>query len=200
MSNTHKIDSIHPENGSHAKEGVVVYCASSERIDKKHMDVAYEMGQLIAQSGLTLVNGGGAMGLMAAAIEGCTAAGGCSIGVLPQFMIDRGWAHPSLTRRISTPTMHVRKATMADLSIAAVALPGGIGTLDELAEIMTWHQLGLFTGPVIIVNTDGFYDPLLAMFAKMNDEKFMRDDIIPAQIVATPREAIDIILKSYRSK
>ena len=93
-------------------------------------------------------------------------------------------------------TMHVRKATMAELSVAAIALPGGIGTLDELAEIMTWHQLGLFQGPVIIVNTDGFYDPLLQMFRKMNDERFMRDDIIPAHVVTTPAEAIEIITSS----
>lgn len=177
------------------RNGVAVYCASSARIDRKYLDVARETGKLIAGAGLTLVNGGGIMGLMAATIEGCIETGGTAIGVLPQFMIEKGWAHPNLTRRISTPTMHMRKATMANLSIATIALPGGIGTLDELAEIMTWHQLGLFPGPVIIVNTDGFYDPLIQMFQKMADEKFMRDDTVPARIASSPAEAMDIILK-----
>ena len=175
------------------KNGVVVYCASSGRVDKKYIDTAIETGRLIAESGLTLVNGGGAMGLMAATIEGCIEAGGSATGVLPQFMIDKGWAHPRLTQCISTPTMHVRKATMAEMAVAAIALPGGIGTLDELAEIMTWNQLGLFEDPVIILNTDGFYDPLLEMFRKMNDEQFMRGDVIPARVVSTPTEAIGII-------
>lgn len=175
------------------KNGVAVYCASSGRVDRKYIETAIETGRLIAESGLTLVNGGGAMGLMAATIEGCLEAGGSVTGVLPQFMIDKGWAHPRLSKCISTPTMHVRKATMAGLSVAAIALPGGIGTLDELAEIMTWHQLGLFSGPVIILNTDGFYDPLLEMFRKMTDEQFMRGDVIPARVATTPAEAIEII-------
>lgn len=184
------------QNSPRQKNGVAVYCASSGRVDRKYIEVAITTGRLIAEAGLTLVNGGGVMGLMAATIEGCIEAGGTATGVLPQFMIDKGWAHPGLTTRLSTPTMHVRKATMAELSVAAIALPGGIGTLDELAEIMTWHQLGLFQGPVIIVNTDGFYDPLLQMFHKMNDERFMRDDIIPAHVVTTPAEAIEIITSS----
>ena len=110
-------------------------------------------------------------------------------------MIERGWAHPDLTEVISTPTMHVRKETMASMSRAAVALAGGIGTLDELCEIMTWHQLGLFAGPVIIVNTDGFYDPLIEMFGRMQSQQFMRGGVIPAVVVSTPEEAIDVILR-----
>lgn len=175
------------------KDGVVVYCASSQRIDPKYVRAANETGRLIARAGLKLVCGGGVMGLMAAAIEGCIAEGGQAIGVLPHFMIEKGWGHPQLTRCIDTPTMHVRKMTMAEMSCAAIALPGGIGTLDELAEIMTWSQLGLFTGPVIVVNTDGFYDPLVSMFRRMTDEGFMRGDIIPTQIVSSPAEAMDII-------
>lgn len=178
------------------KDGVVVYCASSQRVDPKYLNAAHQTGALIAQAGLRLLCGGGAMGLMAAAIEGCVEANGCAIGVLPHFMIEKGWGHPHLTQCIDTPSMHVRKQTMANLSCAAIALPGGIGTLDELAEIMTWHQLELFTGPVIIVNIDGFYNPLIEMFKKMTAEKFMRDDIIPAHIVSTPAEAIQLIKES----
>ena len=130
---------------------------------------------------------------MAAAIEGCVDSLGTAVGVLPRFMMDKRWNHPRLSRCIVTDSMHSRKMTMASMSCAAIALPGGIGTLDELAEIMTWHQLGLFTGPVIIVNTDGFYDSLLRLFGEMNDRGFMRGDVIPARVAATPDEAMDMI-------
>lgn len=175
------------------KDGVVVYCASSQRVDPKYIEAARETGRLIAQAGLKLVCGGGVMGLMAAAIEGCVAEKGCAVGVLPHFMIEKGWGHPQLTECIDTPSMHVRKKTMADMSRAAIALPGGIGTLDELAEIMTWNQLELFNGPVIIVNIDGFYDPLIEMFRRMTEEKFMRGDMVPAHVVNTPAEAMELI-------
>ncbi|MCM1163116.1 MAG: TIGR00730 family Rossman fold protein [Muribaculaceae bacterium] len=173
--------------------GVAVYCASSSRVPEIYLNSARETGMLLARAGLTLVCGGGYRGLMGQAIDGALASGGEAVGVLPQFMIDRGWAHPGLTRTISTPTMHVRKHTMASMSRAAIALAGGIGTLDELAEMMTWHQLKLFEGPVIIVNTAGYYDPLIQMFGRMQAEGFMRNDIIPATIVQTPAQAIELI-------
>ncbi len=175
------------------KNGVAVYCASSSRIDQKYLSAAREMGRLLAEAGYELVCGGGVMGLMAAAIEGAVDAGGHVVGVLPTFMIEKGWAHPRLSEMIDTPSMHTRKHTMAARSCAVVALPGGIGTLDELCEMMTWHQLGLFKGPVIIVNTDGFYDPFVSMLGRMREEGFMRDDHIPAVIVSTPAEAIGVI-------
>lgn len=175
------------------RTGIAVYCASSSRVDQKYLSAAREMGRLIAVTGHELVCGGGVMGLMAAAIEGTADAGGRAVGVLPTFMIERGWAHPRLTEMIATPTMHIRKQTMAERSCAVVALPGGIGTLDELCELMTWHQLGLFTGPVVIVNTDGFYDPFIAMLERMRQESFMRGDLIPATVVATPSEAMAVI-------
>lgn len=180
------------------RNGIVVYCASSHRVDRRYHDVAREMGRLIARDGYTLVNGGGARGLMASTIDGAADAGGCTVGVLPHFMIERGWANPRLSECIDTPSMHVRKQTMASMSCAAVALAGGIGTLDELCEMMTWHQLKLFTGPVVIVNTDGFYDPLIEMFRKMQRLSFMRDGDIPAVIVATPAEAMEVINASCR--
>ena len=173
--------------------GVVVYCASSSDIDPLYLSVASRMGELIAASGLTLVCGGGAGGMMAAAIEGAVDASGEAVGVLPHFMIEKGWNHPRLTRCIDTESMHHRKHTMASMSRAAIALPGGIGTLDELAEIMTWHQLSLFNGPVIIVNTDGYYDYLIALFDSMQAKGFMRGGVIPAAVVASPEEAMEII-------
>ncbi|MBD5322977.1 MAG: TIGR00730 family Rossman fold protein [Duncaniella sp.] len=175
------------------KNGIVVYCASSQHVDPRYHQVAREMGALIARNGYTLVNGGGALGLMASTIDGAADAGGRTVGVLPHFMIEKGWANSRLSECIDTPSMHVRKQTMASMSCAAVALAGGIGTLDELCEMMTWHQLGLFTGPVIIVNTDGFYDPLIEMFGKMQALSFMRGGDIPAVVVATPAEAMAVI-------
>ena len=180
-------------NQKELPKGVAVYCASSSQIDPKYMAVARRMGVLLAENSLPLICGGGAGGMMAAAIEGCVDSLGTAVGVLPRFMMDKGWNHPGLTLTIETESMHHRKQTMASMASAAVALPGGIGTLDELAEIMTWHQLGLFTGPVIIVNTDGFYDRLLRLFGEMNDRGFMRGDVIPARVAATPDEAMDMI-------
>lgn len=175
--------------------GVAVYGASSSLIDPQYLDAARRMGALVARAGLPLVCGGGAGGVMAAAIEGAASCGGQTIGVLPQFMIDKGWAHASLGRCIATDSMHSRKLTMASLSRAAVAMAGGIGTLDELAEMMTWSQLGIFAGEVIIVNTADFYAPLIEMLRRMCREGFMRGDVIPATIVSTPEEAIERILR-----
>ena len=174
---------------------IVVYCASSSRVDKVFLDAAREIGALFAQNGITLVCGGGSQGLMGAAIDGALSAGGKAIGVIPEFMVDNGWCHKNLSEVIVTDTMHKRKETMVAMSDAAIALPGGIGTLEELAEIMTWQQLGLFKKPVILVNTDGFYTPLIEMFEKMNNLGFMRDDIIPCEIVSSPEEAMNLIKK-----
>lgn len=180
------------------RDGVVVYCASSSEVPQKYLDAAYEMGELIAKNGFTLVTGGGYRGLMASTIDGALAGKGKVTGVLPHFMLERGWAHEGLTRCIDTPSMHVRKQTMADLSVAAVALPGGIGTLDELCEIMAWSQLKLFPGKVVLVNVDGFFDPLISMFDKMREEGFMRGGEIPVKVVSTPQEAIEYIGNSSR--
>lgn len=183
-------------SGNSHRKGVVIYGASSSEIDGIYLDAARRMGVLLASAGLPLVSGGGAGGIMAAAIEGAVAVGGEAIGVLPRFMIEKNWNHPQLTRCIETETMHHRKQTMASLACAAVAFPGGIGTLDELAEMMTWSQLGLFGGPVIIVNTGGFYDELLAMFDTMLRKGFMRGGHVPVNVVGTPDEAMNLILKS----
>lgn len=187
-----------PATDTAGRRGVAVYCASSSSVPRIYLEDAREMGSLLARGGYDLVCGGGYRGLMAASIDGALSSGGKAIGVLPRFMVDRGWAHPGLTRTIITETMHERKMTMAELSCAAIALPGGIGTLDELLEIMTWHQLKLYPGPVVIVNTDGYFDPLIEMFQRMIDQGFMRDGHIHATIVATPAEAMETISQSQR--
>ena len=137
------------------------------------------------------------MGLMGAVTEGAIEAGGTAIGVLPQFMLDRGWNHPSLTTTIATPDMHARKHTMADMSRGAIALPGGIGTFEEMFEIITWRQLELYTGPMVICNFMGFYDKLLEFLAHVDDEHFMRPGA-PAKlwrVASTPAEAVSMVLQ-----
>lgn len=179
------------------EKAICIYGASSSRIDPEYIDQAFTTGQLIARAGYRLVCGGGRGGLMAAAIEGALDAGGQTVGVLPQFMIDREWQHPGLTEVISTPTMHVRKATMASLSDAVIALPGGIGTLEELLEIITWRQLKLYGGNVVILNTRGYYDPLLAMLGKCEAEGFMRPGNHRLfEVAANPQEAINLATRN----
>lgn len=178
------------------EKAIVVYGASSDKINPRYKEAAHRLGQLIAEQGATLISGGGKAGIMKASIEGATEKGGKTIGVLPRFMVERDWQHPMLTEMIETETMHKRKETMASLSTAAIACPGGCGTFDELMEIITWRQLGLFNGRVVILNTDNYYAPLLEMLQRTIDEGFMRGDHTELwQVASTPEEAISMALK-----
>ena len=175
---------------------IVVYGASSERINPRYKEAAYHLGELIGRSGATLISGGGKAGIIKASIDGATCAGGQTIGVFPRFMVDREWQHPSLSRMIVTESMHERKQTMANLSSAAIACPGGCGTLEELMEIITWRQLNLYSGNVVILNTDGYFDPLLEMLQRTIDEGFMREDHKELwQVARTPEEAVEKALQ-----
>jgi uncharacterized protein (TIGR00730 family) len=120
--------------------------------------------------------------------------GGQVTGVIPRFMVDRGLCHHNLTTVIQTETMHERKKIMADLSDAVVALPGGYGTLEELLEIITWRQLGLYRNPITILNTNRFYDPLIEMLKHTVVEKFVRDEHARLWHVAnTPEEVMKLL-------
>lgn len=180
-----------------ANKGITVYGASSENIDQRYKDAAYRLGQLIAAKGLPVVCGGGRLGLMKAAIEGAVDAGGQAIGVLPSFMVARDWQHPRLTRMIETPDMHTRKATMASLSVGAVACPGGCGTFEELLEMITWRQLGLYSGQVVILNTLGYYNPLIQQLERSIEQGFRRgEDGRLWRVAATPEEAVEALFSS----
>ena len=175
-------------------KSVCVYCASSTQIDEKYFRAAEELGRLIAQKGLRLITGAGNQGLMNAVEEGSLAAGGKVTGIIPTFMMEEGWHHTGLTELIETRTIHERKEMMAKLSDGVIALPGGCGTLEELLEIITWKQLGLYLNPIIILNIDGYYDHLLAQLRQAIDENFMRaihGDIW--KVATTPDEAIDLL-------
>lgn len=175
-------------------KGITVYCASSQQIAAPYFECAAKLGAEIARRGLPVINGGGKMGLMAAVTDGALEAGGEAIGVIPQFMVDADRNHKGLTRTIITESMHARKATMADLAIGVIALPGGVGTLEELAEMMTWRKLGLYDGPVVILNVNGFYDQLLAWLARTVDEGFTDPAHLPWIVASTPKEAVDAII------
>lgn len=180
---------------SDSQKGITVYGASSQHIAQEYFDAARTVGSEIARAGLPLINGAGAKGLMGATIDGALAAGGICTGVIPRFMADRGWSHPGLTTLHVTETMHERKALMASLARGAIALPGGTGTFDELCEMLTWRQLGLFKGPVIILNTANYYDRFLDMLRYADKEGFMRPADIPLfQVSADPAEAVRLAL------
>lgn len=174
-------------------KAVTVYGASSPKIDTRYLDAARSAGELLARAGVTLVCGGGRTGIMAAAIEGAVGAGGTAVGVLPGFMVERAWQHPALTRMEVTPDMHARKELMARMSSAVIAMPGGVGTLEELLEIITWRQLGLYQGNVVILNINGYFDPLLAMLERSIEQHFMNPDHASLWMVAdSPGQAVSL--------
>ena len=175
-------------------QSVCTYCASSTKIAPCYFQAAEELGRLLTQEKIQIINGAGNIGLMAAISDAALQAGGKVTGVIPHFMIEQGWNHTGLTQTIAVGNMHERKQTMADLSDAVIALPGGCGTLEELLEIITWKQLGLYLNPIVILNTNHFFDPLLNMLDKAIAENFMRNQHGKIWLVADePAEAIQLI-------
>ena len=173
---------------------VCVYSASSTKIDPVYFDTAYELGTLLGQQHIRLINGAGNMGLMSAVSDAALAAGGEVTGVIPRFMVEQGWHHTGLTWLVEVESMHERKKMMADLSDAVIALPGGCGTLEELLEIITWKQLGLYLNTVVILNVKVYFDPLLAMLQRAVEENFMRTQHGSIWHVAkTVREAVELV-------
>jgi uncharacterized protein (TIGR00730 family) len=155
-------------------KSVAVYCGSSSGNQEMYVQQAQEMGRELARRGLTLVYGGGCVGLMGVIADAVLAEGGKVIGVIPGFLADKELAHKGCTELHIVETMHQRKLLMADLAEGFVAMPGGFGTLEELFEVLTWGQLGLHGKPVGLLNTLGFYDSLLALLDHMSGEAFLR--------------------------
>ena len=176
------------------KGNVIVFCASSANIDVRYLDAARELGGLLASDGWRCVNGGGAVGLMGAVTDGALNAGGEVTGVIPKFMVDNGWCYDRLEDVIITADMHQRKQMMSEMADAVIAMPGGVGTFEELLETLTWRQLGLVKVPVIILNTLGYYDALLAMLQHAIDEGFMKQSHAQLwQVASTPQDAIALL-------
>ncbi|MDR0700434.1 MAG: TIGR00730 family Rossman fold protein [Tannerella sp.] len=176
---------------------VCVYCSSSDKINNVYAKDAEALGAFLGQRGMKVINGAGGIGLMRVVSDAVLSAGGAVTGIIPHFMVRNGWCHQHLTEVIRTETMHERKKIMADLSDAAIALPGGYGTFEELLEIITWRQLGLYNHPVIILNTNHYYDPLLEMFRRAAGENFLRKEDARIWHVAHTPEEVMAILDNY---
>jgi uncharacterized protein (TIGR00730 family) len=173
---------------------VCIFAASSSRIDGEYGEVAAALGAMLAREGMDVVFGGGGIGLMRRLADAVLANGGKITGVIPSFMKDEGWGHDDLTEMIVTPDMGERKKRMFNMSDAVVALPGGIGTLEEITEAITLKQLSLFDGPVIILNTLGYYNSLLQFIDHMIASNFMRFEHKGIwEVVNTPGEVISAL-------
>lgn len=178
---------------------VCVYCASSNKAAEVYGEVAYELGAALAKEGIAVVTGAGSIGLMRQVEDGVLGNGGKAIGVIPQFMVEQNWHHTGLTELHITGSMHERKQMMANLSDAVIALPGGCGTIEELSEIITWKQLGLYMNPIVILNVNGYYDHFIAQLQTAINEHFMGEMHASIWNVATtPEEAIEIIRNTPR--
>ncbi len=152
---------------------VCVYCASSDKVAQDYFDGATRLGTALAQQEITVVYGGGSAGLMGRLADAALAAGGAVVGIIPHFMKEVEWQHNGLTQLVLVNDMHERKRLFLEEVDAVVALPGGCGTFEELLEVITLKRLGVFLKPIIIVNQNGYYEPMVAMLEKAIEENFM---------------------------
>jgi uncharacterized protein (TIGR00730 family) len=152
---------------------VCVYCASSDRTPAVYLEAAARLGRLLAEAGIGVVYGGSSLGSMGRMAASALDAGGRVTGILPRFMDELEWGNRALTELRIVDDMHERKRLMLELSDAVIALPGGCGTLEELFEAIAWKRLGLYFGPVLLVNVNRFYDPCIELLNRTVDEGFM---------------------------
>ena len=152
---------------------VCVFCASSSQSAQKYLDDAGLLGQILAENNISVVYGGGAVGLMGALADTVISMGGDITGVIPEFMVNLEWAHPGVKQMEIVRTMHERKNRMVSGTDAVIALPGGSGTFEELLEVITLKRLGLYNKPIVINNLDNFYNPLMTQFERAILDKFM---------------------------
>ncbi len=169
---------------------ICAFCGASSGRNPAYLAAAAAFGRTLAERGLGLVYGGGRVGLMGAVAEGALAAGGEAIGVIPQELVDRELAHAGLSDLHVVGSLHERKALMAELADAFVALPGGFGTLDELMEQLTWSQLGLHDKPVGLLDVEGYWRPLVALARHATEEGFVREADLAAIAVADDAGAL----------
>jgi hypothetical protein len=174
-----------------ALRSVCVFCGSSSGEGERWAEVARSLGRLLAERGIDLVYGGGKVGLMGEVADAALAAGGRVVGVIPGGLFTREVAHRGVTELHEVASMHERKALMYDRSDAFIAMPGGFGTLDELFEVVTWGQLGLHGKPAVLLDVDGFWDPLVQMLDRMSACGFLKPqnrDLL--HVRATPEAAL----------
>jgi uncharacterized protein (TIGR00730 family) len=175
---------------------VCVYCASSDHCRPIFLESAYSLGNILAKESIDIVYGGGSTGLMGRLADGAIAGNGHVRGIIPQFMQNLEWGHKGISILEEVEDMHTRKFLMIRKSDGIVALPGGCGTLEELLEAITWKRLGLAHQPIVIVNIDGFYDPLITMLQSTVDEQFMRPEHLNMWHVVNTVEEVLPMLRS----
>jgi uncharacterized protein (TIGR00730 family) len=176
---------------------ICVFAASSSRIDSAYSVAASKLGTLLAEAGLEVIYGGGGIGLMGKLADAVLERGGKITGVIPEFMRTEGWGHNKITEIIVTQDMGERKKRMFEKADAVVALPGGIGTIEELTEAITLKQLGLYKGPIIILNTLNYYKSFIEFLDQMISGHFLRQEHKRIwEVVKTPEEVLDA-LKDY---
>jgi uncharacterized protein (TIGR00730 family) len=171
-------------------KSIVVYCGSNPGKNPIYKEAAHALGKQLAERHIKVVYGGGNLGLMGKVADGALENGGDVIGIIPNFLAKLEVAHNTLTELEFVDTMHERKARMVSLSDGVIVLPGGYGTMDELFEILAWSQLRLFHGPVGVLNTNGFYDHLIAHAEKMTEEGFLRPENRDLMLVAENSEEL----------
>ena len=172
---------------------VCIFCGSYKGTQPIYITAAHAMGRGLAQRGLGLVYGGGRVGLMGAVADGTLAGGGKAVGIIPQSLVDRELAHKGLSELHVVDSMHTRKAMMADIADAFIAMPGGFGTLDELFEIITWAQLGFHHKPIALLNIGGYFDTMLTFIEHMATEGFIKPEHRNAMLV---KNQVDDLLDS----
>jgi len=178
-------------------KAVCVYCGSSNGAKPVYAEAAKAFGRALVEADMSLVYGGGRVGLMGLIADEVLACGGRAVGVIPELLLNKEVGHTDLTELHVVPDMHERKKKMADLSDAFVAMPGGVGTFEELFEVYTWAQLGYHQKPVALLDVDGYYDPLLAMLRHTVEEGFMRAAYLDMLQVAGDPAAMIALLKRY---
>ena len=173
---------------------ICVFCGSSVGNDPAFAEAAKELGHLMAQNNCRLIYGGGKVGLMGVIADSVLQNDGKVTGVIPHFLYQREVGHDGLTELEVVQSMHERKKRMADLTDIFIAMPGGWGTLDELAEILTWRQLGLINGPIGLLNTKGFFDPLISQLNKMTQLGFVGEaNSKTLQVADNPRSLLTVL-------
>jgi uncharacterized protein (TIGR00730 family) len=179
-------------------KSICVYCGSNFGEWGSYIEAAQDLGVKMAEREITLIYGGGNVGLMGAIADSVLAAGGKAIGVMPQALVDKEVAHTGLSELRVVGSMHERKSLMADLADAFIALPGGLGTLEEFCEVATWTQLGFHNKACGLLNIDGFYDGLLSFLNHATTEKFIRSE--HRSIVLSEEDPVELIEKLSQFK
>jgi uncharacterized protein (TIGR00730 family) len=167
---------------------VCVYCGSAGAVDQRYRTAAEEIGRSLAAAGIALVFGGGRIGLMGIAADAALAVGGQVIGVIPAALRDRELAHQGVSELVVVDTMHDRKRVMAERADAFAVLPGGIGTLDEMFEMLTWRQLGLHDKPIFLIDVAGYWQPLRVLLDHIVEQRFAKS-LVPRLVEIVPNVA-----------